>query len=477
MPEPRDCRSFIHGESRATGAVAGIRSPFSGEVVTRCLRGDEAAIREAIDSAVAGAEAMRALAPFEKGAILDGIAAEVSRAREELAGMLVDEAGKPRKAALAEADRTAHTFRVAAEEARRLGGEVIPLDVVPWGAGHFGITRRFPVGVVAGITPFNFPLNLVAHKIAPALAAGNAIVVKPASQTPSPAVALARMALASGAPKGSVNVVPASAADAAPLVEDERVRCLSFTGSPAVGWDLRRRAGRKRVTLELGGNAAVVLAASADLPFAAGGIVAGGFGYAGQSCISVQRVLVDRRVIGEFLEVFLPKVRALVTGDPADETTDVGPLISVAEAERAEAWIREAAASGAKVLLGGDRREAFLTPAVLTETRPDMKVNCREIFAPVVTVTPFDDFDGALRLVNDSPFGLQAGVFTRDAEEAWRAFDGLDVGGVMINDVSTFRVDHMPYGGVKESGFGREGLRCAIEEMTEPRLMVWNRRS
>lgn len=470
-------RPFIHGESRATGDVAEVRSPYTGEVVTRCHRARPRDVEDAIASAAAAFEIMRRKAAFERAAILEGVAAELARRREELAGILVREAGKPLKAAITEAERSVHTFEAAAEEAKRLGGEILPLDTVPWGAGRFGLTRRFPIGVVAGITPFNFPLNLTAHKIAPALAAGNTIVVKPASQTPSSAIVLAEIAAAAGAPPGAVNVVPAAAAVVEPLVMDDRVKMLSFTGSPPVGWELKRRAGRKRVALELGGNAAVVVAASADLPYAAGRIAAGGFGYAGQSCISVQRVLVERSVEAAFMEVFLPEVRALRTGDPADAATDVGPMISTGEAERAEGWVREAVASGAKILAGGRRDGAVMEPTVLAETKPDMKVNCREIFAPVVTVTPFDDFDAALRMVNDSPYGLQAGVFTKDAEAAWKAFETLEVGGVMINDVSTFRVDHMPYGGVKESGFGREGLAYAIEEMTEPRLMVWNRRS
>jgi glyceraldehyde-3-phosphate dehydrogenase (NADP+) len=470
-------RPFIHGESRSTGDLAEVRSPFTGEVVTLYHRAGPRDVEDALASATSAFEIMRGKAAWERAAILAGVASEVRRRREELARILVEEAGKPLKAALAEADRTGHTFEAAAEEAKRLGGAILPLDTVPWGAGHLGLTRRFPIGVVAGITPFNFPLNLTAHKIAPALAAGNTIVIKPASQTPSAAIVLAGMAAAAGAPPGAVNVVPATAANAEPLITDGRVKMLTFTGSPAVGWELKRRAWRIRVALELGGNAAAVVTASADLAFAAERIAAGGFGYAGQSCISVQRVLVERSVSEAFLDLLLQKVRALRVGDPGDAATDVGPMIAAAEAERAEGWIREAVAGGAKLLIGGQRAGAVLQPAVLTATTAEMKVNCREIFAPVVTVTPFDGFDTALRMVNDSAYGLQAGIFTREAEAAFRAFERLEVGGVMIDDVPTWRVDHMPYGGVKESGIGREGLRYAIEEMTEPRLMVWNRRS
>jgi len=477
MSDPSICRPFINGTSRATRDVAEVRSPYSGDVVTRSHRAGPAEIAEALASAHEAFETTRRLAAWERAGILSRIAAEVAKRRDELAGMLVREAGKPLKAARLEADRTVHTFEAASEEAKRQGGEVLPLDTVPWGAGHFGITRRFPIGLVAGITPFNFPLSLTAHKIAPAIAAGNTIVIKPASQTPSPACTLAEIAHAAGAPPGAVNVVPARATDVEAFVTDPRVKMLTFTGSPAVGWDLKARAGKKKVALELGGNAAVVVTASADLAYAVERIVAGGFGYAGQSCISVQRVLVDRKIESAFLDLLLPKVRALNVGDPADEATDVGPLISKQEAERAEAWIREAVIGGAKLLAGGEREGALLKPTVLTATKPEMRVNCQEIFAPVVTVTPYDDFEAALKMANDSTFGLQAGVFTRDTEEAWKAFETLEVGGVMINDVSTYRVDHMPYGGVKDSGTGREGLRYAIEEMTESRLMVWNRRS
>src|SRR6266850_1530849 len=306
---------------------------------------------------------MRRKAPWERAAILAGVASEVRRRRDDLARLLVEEAGKPLKAALAEADRTGHTFEAAAEEAKRLGGEILPLDTVPWGAGHLGLTRRFPIGVVAGITPFNFPLNLTAHKIAPAIAAGNTIVVKPASQTPSPAIVLAEFAAAAGAPPGAVNVVPALPSDVEPFITDDRVKMLTFTGSPAVGWDLKRKAWRKKVALELGGNAAAVVTASADLDYAAERVVAGGFGYAGQSCISVQRVLVERSVEAAFLDLLLQKVRALRVGDPADGTTDVGPMIAASEAERAEAWIREAVEGGAKLLIGGRREGAVLQPA------------------------------------------------------------------------------------------------------------------
>ena len=475
MPTIPERMPFIGGRSRPTGRILDVRAPQSGDPVTRVHRSGPAEIEAAIDASVQGFEAMRGAPAHRRAGILLKISEEVARRREELAGILALEAGKPLKAGRAEVDRCAHTFQVASEEAKRLGGEVIPFDVVPWGEGRLGVLRRFPLGPIAGITPFNFPLNLTAHKIAPAIAAGASIVIKPASQTPSPAILLAEIAAGAGAPPGAVNVVPAAAADVGPLVEDDRLRMLTFTGSPVVGWDLKRRAPRKRVTLELGGNAGAIVCAGASLDHAADRIVFGGFSYAGQSCISVQRVLVERPAWDRFMDILTARVRDLRLGDPTEEATDVGPMISVAEAERAEAWIGEALGGGAEIATGGRRRDAFLEPTILTRTTPEMKVNCLEIFAPVVTATPFDDLEEALRIVNDSRYGLQAGIFTRDVEAVWRAYETLEVGGVVINDVPSFRVDHMPYGGVKDSGTGREGLRWAIEEMTEPRLLVWTR--
>lgn len=469
-------KPFIAGGSRTTGQVIDLRAPHNQELVARVHRAGPSDVAAAIEAAAIGFERTRRMEAYERAAVLTKMAVEVVRRREDLARVLALEAGKPLKAARVEAERTVHTLETAAEEAKRLGGEFLPLDVVPWGSGRFGLVRRFPLGPVAGITPFNFPLNLTAHKIAPALAVGNSIVIKPASQTPSSALMLAEIASSAGAPPGAVNVVTASAADAAPLVDDDRLKMLTFTGSGAVGWELRRRAAKKRVTLELGGNAAAIVCEGADLPYAAERIVAGGYGYAGQSCISVQRVLVQERIHDRLLDLLVDKVRALHVGDPLDEETDVGPLIAESEARRAEDWIREAVSAGAEIMTGGERDGVFLEPTVLVKTRPEMKVNCLEIFAPVVTVAPFADLRSAIRMVNESRYGLQAGIFTPEGESAWEAFESIEVGGVIINDVPTYRVDHMPYGGVKESGTGREGLRYAIEEMTEPRLMVWTRR-
>jgi acyl-CoA reductase-like NAD-dependent aldehyde dehydrogenase len=336
--------------------------------------------------------------------------------------------------------------------------------------------RRFPLGPVLAITPFNFPLNLVAHKLAPAMTAGCSVVLKPASKTPLSALALAGLIQEAGWPAGALNVLPLSNQDAEPLVRDDRLKLLSFTGSGAVGWRLKSQAGKKRVGLELGGNAGCIVHRDADLKYAAERCGVGGFSYAGQSCISVQRILVEQSVLPAFLDLFVPMVQKLKLGDPLEEATDVGPMVQESEAVRAESWVKEAVAGGARLLCGGARRGALLEPAVLTRTTPAMKVNCEEIFAPVVTVEPYDDFDAALIRVNDSPYGLQAGVFTNDARLIFRAYEELEVGGVIIGDVPTFRIDHMPYGGVKDSGNAREGLKYAIEEMTERKLLVMNLR-
>jgi acyl-CoA reductase-like NAD-dependent aldehyde dehydrogenase len=336
--------------------------------------------------------------------------------------------------------------------------------------------RRFPLGPIAGITPFNFPLNLVAHKVAPAIASGCTMVLKPAPQTPLSAFLLAECVQQAGWPDGALNVLPLSNEDAGLLVTDERIKLISFTGSAPVGWQIKKNAGKKKVILELGGNAGVIVHSDADLAYAADRCVAGGFGYAGQTCISVQRILVERSVDGQFLDLFLAGVKKLKIGDPLEESTDLGPLIRESDAIRASQWIEEAVRTGARVLVGGKRNGPLLEPTVLTGTRPDMKVNCQEIFAPVVTVESYDDFDAAVRQINNSPYGLQAGIFTRDVKLLFNAYEELEVGGLIAGDVPAFRIDHMPYGGVKDSGLGREGLRYAIEEMTEPKLLVMNLR-
>jgi acyl-CoA reductase-like NAD-dependent aldehyde dehydrogenase len=402
------------------------------------------------------------------------VSAAIVERREELARTIVLEAGKPMKTAKIEVDRAAFTFEVAAEESKRIYGEIVPLDWLPGTEGRVAHVRRIALGPIAGITPFNFPLNLVVHKVAPALAAGNPIVIRPASQTPVSALVLGQIVVDAGWPEGGMSVVPSTTESAAPLVEDDRIKLLTFTGSPAVGWELKRRAGRKRVTLELGGNAPVIVHSDADVEYAAERVAWGGFVQSGQTCISVQRVYVHDAVYDRFAAELLERVARLVVGDPIDETTDIGPLIDDAAAARVEEWLDEAVADGAEVLAGGTRTGRVWSPTVVAGVREELRLSCQEAFAPLVVLSRYADAADALARATASRFGLQAGLFTHDLRLVDAAFDRLDTGGLMVNDVSTFRVDHMPYGGVKDSGAGREGLRYAIEEMTELKLLTFN---
>jgi len=467
---------LLDGKWVEEGDPVEIRAPYDGSVIGRVYQGRREHAEAAITAAVKAFGTTRRLPAFERQRVLRRVAENIGDRKEEFARTIAQEAGKPIKAARTEVERAVFTFTVAAEESTRIYGEYIPLDWQEFTAGRWAITRRFPLGPIAGITPFNFPLNLVAHKVAPAIASGCSMVIKPAPQTPMSALLLAESIQQAGWPDGALNVLPLSNDDTSLLVTDDRLKMISFTGSATVGWDIKRRAGKKKVILELGGNGGVIIHKDADLSYAADRCVAGGFNYAGQTCISVQRILVERSVQGKFIELLLAGVRKLKVGDPLDESTDLGPLIRESDAIRAAEWIQEAVRGGARLLCGGQRKGPLLEPTVLSGTRPDMKVNCQEIFAPVVTVEAYDDFNEALRQVNNSAYGLQAGIFTRDAKLLFNAFEDLDVGGVIAGDVPTFRIDHMPYGGVKDSGLGREGLRYAIEEMTEPKLMVMNLR-
>ncbi len=467
---------FVDGRWREDGDVVEILAPYDGSVIARVVQGRREHAEAAIAAAVKAFGTTRRLPAFERQRVLRQISAFMTERKVEFARTLAQEAGKPIRAARIEVERAIFTFNVAAEETTRIYGEYLPLDWQESTAGRWGIVRRFPLGPIAGITPFNFPINLVAHKVAPAIAAGCSMVLKPAPQTPLCSLLLAECVQQAGWPDGGLNVLPLSNEDAGLLVTDERIKLISFTGSVPVGWDIKRRAGKKKVVLELGGNAAVIVHSDADLDYAAERCVTGGFGYAGQTCISVQRILVEQSVYGKFTDLFVAGVKKLKSGDPLDESTDVGPLIRESDAIRATAWIDEAVHAGARLLCGGGRKNLVVEPAVLTGTRPEMKVNCQEIFGPVVTIEPYREFDEALRKVNHSAYGLQAGVFTRDAKLLFQAYEELEVGGVIAGDVPSFRIDQMPYGGVKDSGMGREGLRYAIEEMTEPKLMVMNLR-
>ncbi len=461
---------LIDGEWVETGEWLEVRSPYSGAVVGRVAKGGAAETRRAIDAA------QRALAEplpaHERAAILDRVA-ELLRARhEDVARTICAEAAKPIRTARVEAARAVSTYTFAAAEARKLAGEMVPLDAAEAGAGKLGFTLRKPIGVVGAISPFNFPCNLVAHKLAPALAAGCPVVLKPASQTPLSALLLAELELEAGLPAGWLNVLvgPASEIGDA-IVEDERIRLITFTGSSGVGWGLQQRAPRKRVKLELGNSTPAIVAADADLEAAAAKLAANAFAFAGQSCISVQRIYVERAVHDDFLARLLPKVEALTVGDPSDEATDVGPVIDAGARDRIGAWIEEAQAQGATLHAGG-REGDLIRPTVLGGVPDEAKVSCQEVFGPVAIVNPVDSLDEALERANGTDYGLQAGIFTASIATALRAADELEFGGVTVNEAPTFRSDQMPYGGVKGSGNTKEGPAYAVREMTEERLVV-----
>ncbi len=427
---------------------------------------------EAVEAAVAAFQVTRTLPAYERGRILREIGAGIKGRREELGRLLATEAGKPIRDALVEVDRAALTFRLGAEEAERMVGETIPLDLLPAAKGRMGITRRFPIGPVAGISPFNFPLNLAVHKIAPAIAAGCSIVLKPPSKDPLTMLTVGEIIEAAGPPAGSVSILPMTRELGDRMVADPRFKLLTFTGSPSVGWRMKERAGKKKVVLELGGNAGVIVDKTADLDWAVRRTLVGAFAYAGQVCISVQRMFVHEDIWDTFMSRVVEGVKSLKVGDPLDASTDVGPMVDGAAAQRTQRWVDEAVALGGKLLAGGKADGNYFAPTILTDVPVTAQVCSNEAFAPLVVAFPFRDFDDAIRQVNDSFFGLQTGLFTNDLTHAWQAFNELEVGGVIVNDVPTYRADHMPYGGVKDSGLGREGLRWAIEDMTELRIMV-----
>ena len=467
---------FLDGRWSQDGDPIEVRAPYDGTVIAHVIQARREHADAAIAASVKAFGTTRRLPAFERQRVLRRVAQSISERRDEFSRTLAQEAGKPIKLARIEVDRAVFIFNVAAEEATRIYGEYLPLDWQESTAGRWGMVKRFPLGPVAGITPFNFPLNLVAHKVAPAIAAGCSMVLKPAPQTPLCALLLAECVQQAGWPDGGLNVLPLSNDDASLLVTDDRIKLISFTGSVPVGWDIKRRAGKKKVALELGGNAGAIVHSDADLSYAAERCISGGFAYAGQTCISVQRILVEESVYGKFTDLLVEGVKRLKAGDPLDESTDLGPLIRESDAIRVTQWVDEAVRSGARLVCGGARKGSIVEPTVLTGTKPEMKVNCQEIFGPVVTIEPYRAFDEALRRINSSNYGLQAGLFTRDAKLLFQAFDDLDVGALIAGDIPSFRIDQMPYGGVKDSGLGREGLRYAIEEMTEPKLLVMNLR-
>jgi len=462
---------LLDGEWIQTGEWQDVESPYSGEPVARVARAGAGHARKALDAAE---RAMSSPMPaYERAAILDRVAALLKERHDEAASTISAEAGKPMKAARVEAERAVSTYTMAAVEARRLAGDVVPMDASAAGVGKIAYTMRVPIGIVGAITPFNFPLNLVAHKIAPALAAGCAVVLKPAGQTPLSALLLGELETEAGLPPGWLNVLVGPSAEIGDvLVEDERVKLITFTGSSGVGWKIRERAVRKRVNLELGNATPVVVEADADIEEAATKLAANAFSFAGQSCISVQRIYVQRQAYEDFVSRFVPKVQALKVGDPAEEDTDVGPVIDEDARERIVSWVEEAKSAGASVLTGGEVVDGLLQPTVLADVTPDMKVSCQEVFGPLCTLSPYESPADAFALANGTEYGLQAGIFTGSVKTALAAAGALEFGGVTVNEAPTFRADQMPYGGVKESGNTKEGPHYAVREMTEERLVV-----
>lgn len=468
-------RLLVANEWRESSEGMPVTDPFTGQEFARVPLGDDTLLQEAIEAADAAFRRVRRTPPHERSALLAGVARGIEARRSEFCDTIVREAGKPITFAEAEVARAIVTFTAASEEARRTPGELLDLDAFAPGQAHFGLARRLPLGVIGAITPFNFPLNLVAHKVAPCLATNNTMVLKPASKTPLSALLLAEVLVEAGLPAGQVNVVTCTNEVVSRLVTDDRVKKISFTGSPAVGWQLKEKCGRKRITLELGGNAGVIVHTDADLTAAIPAIATGGFGQAGQSCIAVQRIVLQESIYEEFRSRFLAHVRDHVkAGDPRERTTLVGPMITGEALEKVEQRIAQALAAGARLLCGGKRSGPCLEPTVLEDVSSSLEIVAQEVFAPVVTLHRYGDFEAALALINDSVFGLQAGVFTRDVHLIMRAFESLEVGGVLINQVPTWRVENMPYGGIKDSGFGREGIRYAMEEMTELKSLIVN---
>jgi acyl-CoA reductase-like NAD-dependent aldehyde dehydrogenase len=462
---------FVAGEWIETGEWIEVRSPYSGEVVGRVAKGGADETRRALDAAE---QALREPLPAHKRAeICVRVVSALARRHDEIARTISDEAGKPMKAARVEAKRAMSTYTFAAVEARKLAGEMVPMDAAQAGEGKLAFTLRKPIGIVGAISPFNFPLNLVAHKLAPALAAGCPVVLKPATQTPLSALLLAELEEEAGLPPGWLSVIVGASSEIGDvLVEDERVKAITFTGSGPVGWGLKERAPKKKVSLELGNATPVIVAADADLDAAAAALAANSFSFAGQSCISVQRIYVERAAYDGLLERMLPRVEALQVGDPADEETDVGPVIDADATDRVLEWVDEARKAGAEVLSGGDERDGLLQPTVIAGAGRDLKVSCEEVFGPIVTVNAVDSIDEAIELANGTRYGLQAGVFTSSLNTALRAARELDFGGVTVNEAPTFRSDQMPYGGVKDSGNTREGPHYAVRELTEEHLVV-----
>lgn len=465
---------IVGGEKRKSPVKSDVVDPYTNEVVAQVYQAQKTDIEDAIQCAQSAFKQTKILPAYRRAEILETVANKLSLRKVELASLMTAESGKPITNSRAELDRAIFTFKYASEEAKRIIGENLPLDLASHSEKRFGIVRRFPIGPILAITPFNFPLNLVAHKVAPVIASGNSMVLKPAPQTPLLALILGEIILESGASEGMVNVLPCSNELAESMVSDERFKMLTFTGSARVGWFLKSISGKKKVTLELGGNAGVIVDKSADVKNIVERIALGAYGQAGQSCIKVQRIYIHNDIYDTFVQSFVEATKAIKFGDPTNPETIVGPLIDISAADRVELWIKEAVMDGAKLFTGGSRNGLIIEPTVLTNVHSRMKVFCQEIFGPVATLHPFTTIEDAVTGINDSVYGLQAGIFSNDFKNIFYAYENLEVGGVIVNDFPTYRIDHMPYGGVKDSGLGREGIKYAIEEMTEPKLMVVN---
>ncbi len=468
----KEYKLYLAGKFVESNEKIEIQNPYKESVLAYTYLADKNQLEAAIVAAQGVEKTMRDLPSYQRYDILMQIAQGLEQELDYFAELLSAESGKPMRYAVGEIERSIQTFTVAAEESKRLPGEVMSLDWTPAGEGKKGVVNYFPVGLVAGISPFNFPMNLAVHKIAPAIAAGCPIILKPSTNTPLSTLALAQIIDKTSLPKGAISILPMSRAVGNQLVTDDRFKLLSFTGSPHVGWMMKSQAGRKKVLLELGGNAGMVVTQSADIDIAVQKALIGGFAYSGQVCIHAQRIYVFQSIFDEFAEKFIEKVNNLKLGDPSENSTEISAMIDEGNAIRVESWVNEAIEDGAKVLCGGNRRGTYYEPTVLSDTKPKMKVCALEVFGPVVSLEPFTDFKEVIDEVNKSEFGLQAGVFTNRIDEMDYAFNNLEVGGVMINDSPIFRVDHMPYGGIKDSGLGREGLKYAIHEMMEPRILV-----
>ena len=466
---------YLAGEFVEAGRPLEVHDPATGELIATTFQAGPGELDQATRAAVDAFQQTRKLPSYERRDALAHVADRISASAEELAELLMRESAKPIREARAEVARGALTFRTAAEEALRINGDWLPLDWNTASRGRQGIVRRYPIGPVAGISPFNFPLNLAAHKVAPAIAAGCSIVMKPPSKDPLSMLRVAEFIAETDLPRGAVSILPMDRPTGDRLVRDDRFKLLSFTGSPSIGWKMKADAGRKKVLLELGGNAGAIVDETADLDWAVAPLVFGSFAYAGQVCISVQRIYVVREIYDDFERRFVEKVGELRIGPPSDEATDLGPMVDEAAVRRTDEWVREAIAAGARALTGGEPDGRFYPATILVHVPREARVCGEEVFAPVVNLFPVETFDEALAEINASRFGLQCGVFTASLERALLAHDELEVGGVIVNDVPTWRADHMPYGGVKESGLGREGVRYAIEEMTEPRVLAINR--